>query len=362
MNLFPLKYYVILILVLAFHIKLEGQLEVYLDEIPDIGNMEIFQNKLYFNYGGGQFIGVSDLTDEKASFSVLTTLAHSTPSFSIVDSFLYYSAFDQGAIYRINIENKELNSEKIIEGLIRPSLTVVVNNNLFTYVTRDSLDLSPSNKRILQFDLANIEKEPKVVVDSILLTDMDRYRDNLIFSIPRCIYIYDGKDTKLIENVPGPVNGVAIRNDELYATETAFTQTSNGSVNKLNLLDIESGFVNITKDALSPLLLAADDEYLYIYEEYIFRMISRIRLEKPSSISNTNLNKEIEVFPNPASDFVQVVGEDDGRYSVYSINGSKILSGILEVDEKINISSLPSGNYILRLENGGITLFQKIDK
>jgi hypothetical protein len=71
----------------------------------------------------------------------------------------------------------------------------------------------------------------------------------------------------------------------------------------------------------------------------------------PLSMEEENLN-QVSIFPNPATDFVQVTGDLlFTSYSIYNISGQQVLSGSLKDDHKIEVLSLTSGVYLLNLES-----------
>ncbi len=65
-------------------------------------------------------------------------------------------------------------------------------------------------------------------------------------------------------------------------------------------------------------------------------------------------NAEVAVYPNPATDFLfissteNMVGE---AYTVYNLLGQKVMDGTLTADQKMNVSALKSGLYLLNLSN-----------
>ena len=62
------------------------------------------------------------------------------------------------------------------------------------------------------------------------------------------------------------------------------------------------------------------------------------------------------VYPNPTSDWVQVVGISSTRtyaYKVYSLVGQEVLSGNVHGDALIDISSFSDGQYIFILQGHG---------
>jgi len=71
-----------------------------------------------------------------------------------------------------------------------------------------------------------------------------------------------------------------------------------------------------------------------------------------------DFNSQISVFPNPASDFIQIQNESNIRIELYNLNGKQVISIQTKSDETIDVSQLVPGTYLLRiesLETDGIT-------
>lgn len=57
----------------------------------------------------------------------------------------------------------------------------------------------------------------------------------------------------------------------------------------------------------------------------------------------------IEVYPNPANNFIQVSGiQGTHAIAIYDLIGNKVMETILSSSDKVNVSSLPKGVYIIR--------------
>lgn len=80
--------------------------------------------------------------------------------------------------------------------------------------------------------------------------------------------------------------------------------------------------------------------------------VTCLRTEVFTSV-NRDLNmKALKVFPNPASEKIQIMsGFNKGPfdYNIYSVNGFLIASGKVNINDTIDVGFLPSGTYYLRL-------------
>lgn len=70
----------------------------------------------------------------------------------------------------------------------------------------------------------------------------------------------------------------------------------------------------------------------------------------PVAVPEVEVKKEIEIYPNPASDYVKVSGSFDGsKYVVRGITGQVLLRG--NCNGELDISALPAGIYLLQIMN-----------
>ena len=76
-------------------------------------------------------------------------------------------------------------------------------------------------------------------------------------------------------------------------------------------------------------------------------------------------NLTTRLYPNPAGEvlYVTVSGESSFEYRIYSLSGRMVATGLSQ-DERVtvNVSSLPSGIYILRVTSEGKTFNGKFVK
>jgi hypothetical protein len=67
------------------------------------------------------------------------------------------------------------------------------------------------------------------------------------------------------------------------------------------------------------------------------------------------------LFPNPASEFINVKEFIMSRYKIFSLTGAENIQGIIN-DEKLNVSALKSGVYFIAFNFGGKTTTYKFIK
>ncbi len=86
--------------------------------------------------------------------------------------------------------------------------------------------------------------------------------------------------------------------------------------------------------------------------------------EKASGMHESVLSAGIEVYPNPCTDRVQILGlKTTGKLTIYNLLGSKFIErrNIQDLD-MIDVSYLPTGIYIFIIETGNNSYAQRITK
>lgn len=81
-----------------------------------------------------------------------------------------------------------------------------------------------------------------------------------------------------------------------------------------------------------------------------------------SQVTKATANK---VYPNPASDLIYVGEALSGKtnYEIYAINGTRMMSGTVEGKQAIQIATLPSSIYLLKMtDSKGQSQFAKFTK
>ena len=125
--------------------------------------------------------------------------------------------------------------------------------------------------------------------------------------------------------------GQAIFTNMLYATGITYTITAPGFKKTVVSFDV---FDNVTKTIVL-------------------------------SSENTALDEQepICIYPNPAIDFITISGaEARSELVIYSINGTVVMRKILDGSPMVDISSLSSGLYIIKIKNSSSSVESKLVK
>ena len=82
--------------------------------------------------------------------------------------------------------------------------------------------------------------------------------------------------------------------------------------------------------------------------------------DNATNTADIEAKNEIRLYPNPSKDFAWISGlAKNTSYSIYNLLGERALEGTISDRQKINIQSIESGIYFLKLENGTILKFRK---
>jgi Secretion system C-terminal sorting domain len=84
------------------------------------------------------------------------------------------------------------------------------------------------------------------------------------------------------------------------------------------------------------------------------------RFEYSKIVSLMMNSDDVIIFPNPATDILNVQNAASGSYLIKSVLGTIIGQGELDADGQIDISNLPSGTYLFHPESGRPLIFNKL--
>jgi hypothetical protein len=83
--------------------------------------------------------------------------------------------------------------------------------------------------------------------------------------------------------------------------------------------------------------------------------IIQMNLSSVTSLINSKIKESMEIYPNPANDFLMISMKEKGDYKgmLYSEGGSLIREiSFSGSDFKLNLKDISGGNYFLQLVNG----------
>lgn len=85
-------------------------------------------------------------------------------------------------------------------------------------------------------------------------------------------------------------------------------------------------------------------------QTYDLNSIGYKQRKYPQNVNEVRNGNSMIIYPNPAGNTIQLKGLDKPTaFAIYNIQGQKLMNG--DTEGKIDISSLPSGNYLIRMTN-----------
>ncbi|NOU17654.1 MAG: T9SS type A sorting domain-containing protein [Bacteroidales bacterium] len=86
------------------------------------------------------------------------------------------------------------------------------------------------------------------------------------------------------------------------------------------------------------------DQQIYVKENYV-------AVTWPVDVETNDISKKYSVFPNPATTIIKIDGYEKGTVKVFSSTGALVLDIVsLPSDKSLNISSLSSGVYFIKIQ------------
>jgi hypothetical protein len=70
-------------------------------------------------------------------------------------------------------------------------------------------------------------------------------------------------------------------------------------------------------------------------------------------------NKAINLFPNPTQNVIQFLGVENAAFEIYALDGKKMLSGVYSNGDFVDVSNLPKGFYLTKI-NHSVIKFVKL--
>jgi len=225
------------------------------------------------------------------------------------------------------------------------------NNFVPTAVTNDNikgLTVHPNNPYIVYVALSNFSNQPRVW----RVTGLDSVTNKPVWS-----------------NISGdlppglPVNMMAV--DPRNPDQVFFAGTDFGLYYSIDSGKTWEKEYRIPNVSIHELKMRSDGQlFAFTHGRGMFALSVKEIKTNSSKRFKTNAT-QLTVYPQPASDFLQVKGPVDWQnqlnsfssdnkvlYSILDINGKTIIQNTLPTDGRIPLRSIPSGIYILQINTG----------
>jgi len=222
----------------------------------------------------------------------------------------------------------------------------------FTYTSGDTVFYFEKNKFFVLFNFnANIGEE--WVISDKTMTGVQGY-DTL-------------SRVKVLDTTSVNINGVL--------KKAILLQTIDGSLLGIdgwvveNIGPIGSQYLFPTGRNSDSTVVCFEQHYLKCYQDSLIGLYNPSGIDCEYLLNHVGIDEKSEqlftVYPNPTPDIFNIKFSKNGEYKItlYDQNG-KIISvkNLSNAEGKINLSGLPNGVYVLKIENDNRNMFTKIIK
>ncbi len=129
--------------------------------------------------------------------------------------------------------------------------------------------------------------------------------------------------------------------------------TNNGEEHPITLST--GGELQISDESLT-VVAGSEATYSYLLDE-----VSKVLFAGQVSVREVEAGPAISAYPNPAGSYFVLQGVAEGQHqlTVYGSNGSKVFSTSYQAGQQVDISELPQGLYLVRVDNSVTKLIKK---
>lgn len=200
--------------------------------------------------------------------------------------------------------------------------------------------------------------ESRTLNDTAFYLFVHHYIENDTISMTDTFYLYDNfedQQTVMLSNRNQPVIDSAVYGKHSYTDGEWWIAKKIPENDTINVSNI--GQVTVSDGTFSDCFMQGD-EYIFAPDIGIIKIklwndesyYDLVRYYIPSQTSvKSIIHKPIEVYPNPARNFINVTGVVNTNYQILTVSGKLIQAGFLE-SSRIDISALRRGNYILKIQ------------
>ncbi|MGH1387670.1 T9SS type A sorting domain-containing protein [Kordia sp.] len=342
-----MKKTVILILFLILSTNIFSQTTDVLTGLTQPISLTFKGNILYYaEYNGGN--GKISMINVNTPIVPIEVIQNTDWSIGLIfnGGDLYFGQIIDNNLSKIDINNIPSGVTEIISG-IRPYDFALDGNMLYisAYVENKifKIDISSSNPTLIEV-VGGLSTPYGIALhnDELYISEYDGNRVSKI-------NITESNPTvqEVVTNVMGP-SGLCFAGNILFIAEA-----EGNKVSHINVLANQSSVTETVSNLSEPSGLAIYNDELYI-TEYTGNKISKIGISSILSTSEVTVqNDRINLFPNPAVNFITIDGLIKLKeYKIFTVTGMKVYDGLLNASKTIDVSMLSSGIYVLSLENG----------
>lgn len=308
-------------------------------------------NTLYFTDANS--IQKIDITVSSPTPEVVIAGLATPEGMALEGNDLYVAEFGAGRISKIDLSVPTPIREDFATGLNTPNFLLLDGN--FLYYSDNNSDV------VARFDITSTTPTAEVVATSVInfnptglaisgdILYMAQGNANRISTVD--VTSGNTSPTGLVAGLSRPL-GMRIVKDVIYVTE--FTG------NEITSYDLNGNppmLANVVSGVLEPRDIALNSTTLFIIEG------GADKISKIENILGVSEESEptIALFPNPASNYLKIAGlTEPSAFTIYTVQGSELWSGITGPLDEIDIARLSSGTYFIRIEQmPAITFIKK---
>ncbi len=319
--------------------------------ITNLNRLLLDGNTLYYTTNNAVFkIDISETTPTPQQ--VISGLSNPL-GMALDGNTLYIAEFNAARISTIDVTDTNPTRLDFITGLNTPNY-LLLNGNFLYYSDNNSnivqrIDISATVPvtELVASGVINIDPIGLAIQGNILY--MSQTQVNRVSSVDVTDSNTQPTDVVLMVNAP---LGINIDGDFLYIVERL-----DNKISVKDLSDSGSFATDVITGLNNPLDLAINESSIFIIE----RNANKIsKFERPLGVDDFSKNT-IRISPNPAEDFIEIAKLSETiTYKIYNILGEQMTNGSISPLEKLDISDLSSGIYLLQLSGKEAVKFIKI--
>lgn len=302
------------------------------------------------------------------------------------DNFIYFNSYVDKKIYRFDYTLPNPSYELVSQFNENPNFVYVKNNTLYVGVENPyktyKIDLSSLNSPPML--LANIAGPMAQINDELyigqyvaskivkinLITNIQSdallgYKPNFFTIYENQLYFTSNYTNKLykfdvtincldvILNNLNYASGI-IMNDELLF----ICESSGNSISFYSKLDFQfQNLIQLQPNSWPNGVIIIGNELFFI--QTVAGKISKLPITPLlSNISFVNTDPKIKIYPNPSTEVINIDSKYlFEKYSIYN-NEGKLIQNSTITNNKINVSELPKGQYVLMLDKHSNTFLK----
>lgn len=346
-------YLLVAFLLLGSKVYSQASISVFQDNLTTPNPMITDGNDLYVGYYYSDKVVKFDLTNPNTPPVDVVSGVNRPYGLAIKDNKLYISEFGGNKISKIDLSNTGMASETVISNVDSPIGLEFIGNDLYIALEGANkvakIDVTQTSPQLIDVTNAENPFEIEVIDNQLYITE--RFVGRVVkFDMSNT----SAPNVVVAQGLSYP-SGLASDGKQLFIAEAGASKISKISISTANPTVSDA----VTSSLLSyPSGLLMHNNILYI-TDFFASAIYKVDLANLSvSELNTNGNKSLKVYPNPAIDKLNVYNAPSKEYKIFDMTGRVVNSGVLERNS-INVSQLSSGNYILKTGEMTIKFIKK---